>query len=196
MIEIQSIQYNLQSEFHMLRHFEIIDNATQEDLLSNGYALSQIQQELTLPGSKFFSHFANDIKEVLEKVLQHPYQKSTGINGNHIIEYEMPSTEYPIGIGTKAVVSLDEISKEQQAQIFYEKNRGFPLGHLVVDELPVTNQCTLILKPIPEGYAFISAFSGESAMPIPDFKMTNAQFDACKAYWDRHVFLKTKSFLI
>ena len=77
MIEIQSIQYNLQSEFHMLRHFETIDNATQEELLSNGYALSQIQQELSLPGSKFFSHFANDIKELLEKVLNHPYRKST-----------------------------------------------------------------------------------------------------------------------
>ena len=192
MIDIQSIQYNLKSEFHMLRHFETIDNATQEELLSNGYALSQIQQELTLPGSKFFSHFANDIKEVLEKVLKHPYKKSTGINGNHIIESEMPITDYPNGIGTKAVVSLDEISKEQQVQIFYEKNRGFPLAHLVVDLLPITNQCTLILKPIPEGYAFISAFSGESAMPIPDFKMTNEQFDACKAYWDKHVFFKKR----
>lgn len=192
MIEIQSIQYNLQSEFHMLRHFETIDNATQEVLLSNGYTLSQIQQELSLPGSKFFSNFANDIKELLEKVLHHPYKKSTGINGNHIIESEMPTSEYPNGIGTKAVVSLDEISKEQQSQIFHEKNRGFPLAHLVVDELPVTNQCTLILKPIPEGYAFISAFSGESAMPIPDFKMTKVQFDACKVYWDKHVFLKEK----
>ena len=190
MIDIQSIQYNLQSEFHMLRHFETIDNAIQEKLLLNGYELTQIQQELSLPGSKFFSHFANDIKELLEKVLNHPYRKSTGINGNHIIESEMPTTEYPNGIGTKAVVSLDEISKDQQAQIFYEKNRGFPLAHLVVDVLPITNQCTLILKPIPEGYAFISAFSGESAMPIPDFKMTNEQFDACKVYWDRHVFLK------
>jgi hypothetical protein len=192
MIEIQSIQYNLQSEFHMLRHFETIDNATQEVLLSNGYTFSQIQQELSLPGSKFFSNFANDIKELLEKVLHHPYKKSTGINGNHIIESEMPTTEYPNGIGTKAVVSLEEISKEQLSQIFYEKNRNFPLAHLLVDELPVTNQCTLILKPIPEGYAFISAFSGESAMPIPDYKMTNTQFDACKAYWDKHVFLKRK----
>jgi len=192
MIEINSVQFNLQSEFHMLRHFESVDDNTMKQLLDNGYTQNQIQEELLLPGSKFFSHFANDIKELLEKVLQHPYQKSTGINGNHIIESEMPMTEYPNGIGNKAVVSLDEISKEQQAQIFYEKNRGFPLAHLLVDELPVTNQCTLILKPIPEGYAFISAFSGESAMPIPDFKMTSAQFDGCKAYWDRHVFLKKK----
>ena len=192
MIEINSVQFNLQSEFHMLRHFESVDDITMKQLLDNGYTQNQIQEELLLPGSKFISHFANDIKELLEKVLQHPYQKSTGINGNHIIESEIPMTEYPNGIGTKAVVSLDEISKEQQSQIFYEKNRGFPLAHLLVDELPVTNQCTLILKPIPEGYAFISAFSGESAMPIPDFKMTNDQFVACKAYWDRHVFLKKK----
>ena len=176
----------------MLRHFETIDLVTQEKLLSNGYALSQIQQELTLPGSKFFSHFANDINELLEKVLQYPYQKSMGINGNHIIESELHLSEYPSGIGTKAVVSLDEISKAQQAEIFYEKNRNFSLAHLLVDELPISNQCTLILKPIPEGYLFISAFSGKTAMPIPDYKMTKAQFEACKAYWDQHVFLKKK----
>ncbi len=192
MIYISSIQFNIQSEFHMLRHFETIDKATQEELLSNGYALSQIQQELSLTGSKFFSHFANDIKELLEKVLQHPYQKTTGINGNHIIESGLPKTEYPNGIGTKAVVTLDEITKDQHAQIFYEKNRGFPLAHLLVDNLPITNHFTLILKSIPEGYAFITAFSGESAMPIPDYKMTNAQFEACKKYWELHLFLKKK----
>jgi hypothetical protein len=192
MIEINSVQFNLQSEFHMLRHFESVDDITMKQLIDNGYTQNLIKEELLLPGSKFFSHFANDIKELLEKVLQHPYQKTTGINGNHIIESEIPMTEYPNGIGTKAVVSLDEISKEQQTQIFHEKNRNFPLAHLLVDELPVTNQCTLILKPVSEGYAFISAFSGESAMPIPDYKMTNVQFEACKAYWDRHVFLKKK----
>ena len=176
----------------MLRHFETIDSVTQEKLLSNSYSLSQIQQELSLPGSKFFTHFANDINELLEKVLQHPYQKSTGINGNHIIESKLSITDYTNGIGTKAVIALDEISKEQQANIFYEKNRKFSLAHLLVDELPVTNQCTIILKPVPEGYTFITAFSGETAMPIPDYKMPIAQFNVCKSFWDGHVFLKKK----
>lgn len=176
----------------MLRHFETIDTYTQEKLLSNGYALSQIQQELSLTGSKFFTHFANDINELLEKVLQQPYQKSTGINGNHIIELEFSKADYPNGIGTKAVVTLEEISKEQQVEIFYEKNRNFSLAHLLVEDFPITNQCTLILKPVPEGYNFITAFSGASAMPIPDYKMTNAHFNACKIFWDLHVFLKKK----
>ncbi len=192
MINISSIHFTLQSEFHMLRHFETIDLVTQEKLLANGYSISQIQQELSLPGSEFFSHFANDINELLEKVLQYPYQKSTGINGNHIIETELPKVEYPCGIGTKAVVTINEISKEQQDQIFYEKNRNFSLAHLLVEDFPISNQCTLILKPIPEGYTFITAFSGESAMPIPDYKMTNAQFEACKLFWYKHVFLKMK----
>jgi len=190
MIEIQSIQFTLQSQFHMLRHFESVDDALLQLLLNNGYTQNQIQQELSLPGSKFFSHFAKDIKELLEKVLKYQHTKSTGINGNHIIDISIPQNEYPNGIGTKGVVSINEIPSEQKTQIFYEKNRNFPLAHLLVDTLPVTNQCTLILKPIPEGYAFITAFSGESAMPIPDYKMSKSQFDACKAYWDGHVFLK------
>ena len=192
MINISSIHFTLQSEFHMLRHFQTADGVTQEKLLANGYSLSQIQQELSLPGSKFFTHFANDIIELLEKVLQQPYQKSTGINGNHIIESEYSIVDYPNGIGTKGVVSLNAISKEQQAKIFYEKNRNFSLAHLLVEELPKSNQCTLILKPVPEGYTFVTAFSGESAMPIPDYKMTNAQFEACKLFWYKHVFLKMK----
>jgi hypothetical protein len=176
----------------MLRHFETIDDCINEKLLSNGFTISQIQQEFLLPGSKFFNHFANDIKELLEKSLQHPYQKSTGINGNHIIEILIPIDEYPNGIGTKGVVPINEISADQKSQIFYEKNRNFPLSLLLVDVLPVTNQCTLILKPSVDGYVFISAFSGESAMPIPDYKMTKAQFDACKNFWDQHVFLKKR----
>jgi hypothetical protein len=108
----------------MLRHFETIDDNMQEKLLSNGYGISQIQQEISLPGSKFFSNFANDINQLLEKLLQHPYQKSTGINGNHIIETVIPIDKYPNGIGTKGVVSLDEISSDQQTKIFYEKNRN------------------------------------------------------------------------
>ena len=148
MIEIQSINFTPQSQFHMLRHFDSVDDATIQLLLNKGYTQNQIQQEFSLPGSKFFSHFANDIKELLEKILQHPYQKSTGINGNHIIESTLPIDEYPNGIGTKAVVSLAEISSAQKAQIFIEKNRNYALAHLLVDTFPFTNQCTLILKPI------------------------------------------------
>ena len=190
MINIQTINFTPQSQFHMLRHFESVDDVLLQLLINNGYTQNQIQQELALPGSKFFSHFAKDIKELLEKVLLYPYSKSTGINGNHIIEILIPQNEYPNGIGTKGVVSINDISSEQKPQIFYEKNRNFPLAHLLVHTLPVTNYCTLILKPIPEGYAFISAFSGESAMPIPDYKMSKSQFDACKTFWDSHIFLK------
>ncbi len=190
MIEIDKVSFTLQSQFHMLRHFESVDDTTLQLLNNNGYTQNQIQQELSLPGSKFFSHFANNIKVLLEKILLHPYQKSTGLNGNHIIESTLPIDEYPNGIGTKAVVSLADISSAQKAQIFIEKNRNYALAHILVDTLPITNQCTLILKPIPEGYAFITAFSGESAMPIPDFKMPKSQFDSCKTFWDGHVFLK------
>jgi hypothetical protein len=50
----------------MLRHFESVDDAILQLLLNNDFTQNQIQQELALPGSKFFSHFANDIKELHE----------------------------------------------------------------------------------------------------------------------------------
>lgn len=192
MIEIDSIQYNLQSEFHMLRHFEKAENEILRNLFLEGYSIQEIQNELSLPGSKFFSHFANDISELIEKIVPHIIQKSVGINGNHIIESDIPLEQFPNGIGTKAVVALKDITPEFQSKIFFEKNRNYSLSHFLVDKLPITNRCTLILKPVTDGYIFISAFSGESAMPIPKNDMPTEIFNACAAYWSEHVFLKLR----
>lgn len=192
MIDIHSIQYNLQSEFHMLRHFEKADDEILKNLLLEGYSLKDIQNELALPGSKFFSHFANDISELIEKIAPHIIQKSVGINGNHIIESDIPIEQFPNGIGTKAVVALKDVTPELRSKIYFEKNRNYSLSHLLVDQLPVTNRCTLILKPVTDGYIFISAFSGESAMPIPKDDMSTEIFNACTAYWNEHVFLKLR----
>lgn len=190
MIEIQSIQYNLQSEFHMLRHFENADDEVLKKFLLEGYLIQEIQNELSLPGSKFFSHFANDISELIEKIIPYIFRKSVGINGNHIIESNIPFDLFPDGIGTKAVLALKDVSPELKSKIYFEKNRNYSLSHLLVDQLPVTNQCTLILKPDNDGYIFISAFPGESAMPIPKDDMPAEIFNACTAYWNEHVFLK------
>ena len=192
MIEIDTIQFNIQSEFHMLRHFEKVDDGVLKKFFLEGYSLKNIQNELALPGSKFFSHFANDISELVEKIAPHIVQKSVGINGNHIIEFDIPIELFPNGIGTKAVVALKDVTPELRSKIYFEKNRNYSLSHLLVDQLPVTNRCTLILKPVTDGYIFISAFSGESAMPIPKDNMSMEIFNACATYWSDHVFLKLR----
>ena len=193
MIHLSSIQFNIQSEFHMLRHFEMLDDTLQQKLLENNFTPLQLQQELSLSGSRFFSFFATDITQLLNRILHQPYKQSIGLNGNLIIESTFSEKEYPNGIGTKAVIPLNHIASTEQKSIFYENNRNYPIAHLLVNDLLITQDCTLILKPITNGYLFISAFPGEQAMPIPNEKMNVELFDECKDYWSKHIFLKFNS---
>ena len=190
MIDLSSIQFNIQSEFHMLRHFEILDDNLQQKLLENNFTPLQLQEELSLSGSRFFSFFATDIPQLLYKILQQPYKQSVGLNGNLIIESNFNKEQCPNGIGSKAVIPLNLLSTTEQQNIYYENNRNYPIAHFLVNHLPSTQDCTLILKPITNGYLFISAFPGEQAMPIPSENMKIELFEACKDYWSKHIFLK------
>jgi hypothetical protein len=61
--------------------------------------------------------------------------------------------------------------------------------HLKVDQLPPTNTFVLILKPDGDTYRFITAFPGDEGMPLPYETLPEDLRKACKAYWDKHVFL-------
>jgi hypothetical protein len=78
----------------------------------------------------------------------------------------------------------------RKSTIFIKNNRGIPLKHLQVDQLPVTNTFVIILKPEVDRFQFITAFPGEAAMPLP-FDSLDPKFkEMCQKYWNGHVFLE------
>ena len=93
------------------------------------------------------------------------------------------------GFSTKAVIPIQDIPESKKRFVYLDKNRDVELLHYKVKEFPITNDCTLILKPIQKGYLFISAFPGPSAMPIPSTSMDLSLYTIFKKFWDNHVFL-------
>ena len=192
MIDTSSIQFNLQSEFHMLRHFENVNSLIHENLIREGYTQKEIEEELLLVGSKFNSTFATDISSLLKRFIQYPTKETIGSNGNLVVECQVSESDFPEGIGTKAVIPIQDIPDAEIRFVYLKKNRDVDLLHYKIDNFPTTNACTLILKPLKSGYLFISAFPGASAMPIPITSMDLTLFNSCKEFWDNHVFLELK----
>jgi hypothetical protein len=189
MVQIKGITFNIQSEFHMLRHFNNVKPDIYEMLIRDGFTQKQINEELLLVGSKFNSDFASDINSLLQRFEQYPTNETIGINGNLILECQVSETDFPNGIGTKAVIPIQEISEEERRFVYLKKNRDVDLLHYNISIFPITNTCTLILKPLKNGYLFISSFPGFPAMPIPLIEMDLALYSNCKQFWDNHVFL-------
>ena len=192
MIDIVSVQFNLKSEFHMLRHFETATPEINTTLINEGYSQKNIDNELSLVGSKFNEAFAKDISGLLERFKQYSFIETIGVNGNLILECNVPVSDFPNGIGTQAVIAIQDIPENERRFIHLKKNREVELLHYKVSNFPVANSCTLILKPVKNGYLFISAFPGAPAMPIPLSSMDMALYSSCKKFWDGHVFLELK----
>jgi hypothetical protein len=188
-MEINDIKYGLETQFHMLRHVEFISKQFMNELQSAGYSCSQIEKELAEPGSRFSRSFAENIPQLLEKIFKYGFVERKGSNGNLILNGFAPKIDFLAGIGTKSVISINDLSYQQQQKIVIKNNRGVDLLHLELDTLPSTLEYTVILKPVEDGYIFITAFPGDPAMPLPNPAMSQDLFDECKLYWEGHVFL-------
>jgi len=176
----------------MLRHFQCISTALKLELLRAGYTESRINTEMTEPGSRFFQSFAVSIPSLLKEILKGDYVEFLGENKNTVIHGQIPQSEYKYGIGTKAVVPIEEIPLEKRHLIFTRINRATRLLHFQMDELPPTWDFTLVLRKTTNGFVFITSFPGIPAMPLPSRRLRQHEYVKCKEYWDNHVFLVEK----
>lgn len=188
-LEPTKIKYRIDNAFHMLRHFEGMNQELRLNMLKAGHVEKTIQAALTLPGSRFFSNFALDIPGLLNRVFHYPFMMLETGDRNIQLNGQVPTTDFPNGIGARAVMPVDELSPTERAGIFLQKNRGLDLLHLQVDKIPPTWEFTLVLRPTQQGHVFITAFPGPPALPLPQQRFSRKRYDECKAFWDAHVFL-------
>jgi hypothetical protein len=83
-LEPTKIKYRIDNAFHMLRHFERVDEQLQANLLRAGHVEKAIQGALTLPGSRFFANFASASSSRALSSL------TAFINGNTNISFDTP----------------------------------------------------------------------------------------------------------
>ncbi len=189
MVRAQII-FDLDTSFHMLRHFSSLPDELEKELLLSGYARQQIEDSLAAPGSRFDPSFADTVSTLLDRIFdESTFTESAGLNGNILIHAQVKSQFFPTGIGDCGVVSLESLDAVSKSKIYYRKNRGIELMHLDVEKLPRTCEYTLIIKPANGHYIFITSFPGPPAMPLPDLKMSSELLTACREFWGKYVFL-------
>jgi hypothetical protein len=188
-VDIKNIRHQIETEFHVLRHFASVSSELRERLAEAGYSSEQISSVLSLPGSRFHPAFANSIQDLLSHLKDAKIEEHTGLNGNQILTATFDAFGYKEGIGTVAIVPLTDLDKDQQKKVYKAENRGFLLNHLDVEKLPYTWQLTIILSKADETWSLITAFPGPSALPIPNAQMSSEMYNQCLTYWEGQVFL-------
>jgi len=192
-MEKETIKFGVESILHMIRHFEKITSNDLSNMLYAGYTQVQIDNELKIFGSKFHLSFAATITDIIQKTNTDVYIKTLSSNGNYQLYFPSTSQDPSYTIGTLAVVPLDYLTQSQKQNIYLRENRGYPLKHVDVYNLPTTSEWTMILKPqANESFYFLTAFPGKPAFPIPHHEMSLTQKNTCIAFWNEHVFLVNK----
>jgi hypothetical protein len=184
------LSYNDQSLYHMLRHFECINDSARACLLNRGYPNDKINDALEIPGSKFHPLFADDLKSLEQQLSIGIVKESFTRNGylHHCMEFS--AREFPEGIGTIGVASICELKAMGATEFEWKQNRGLELCHVKLKPLPNTLKLTLIVKQQKNYQLLITAFPGIVGLPLPKKKMTELFYEQCKQFWQEHAFIE------
>jgi hypothetical protein len=192
-MDFKDIRYKIETEFHLLRHFSGISGEDEKRMLDVGYTHEQIQEQLALPGSRFYASFAQDLTALIRRLEKANIIYETGSNGNIICTATFSKEEFPNGIGNVSIKHTEEIESSLLKKIYVQPNRGILMNHLDVSELPATRQCSIILSQNNGNHLVVSAYPGPPGMPVPNENMPPDLYNRCKKFWDEHVFLVKKS---
>jgi hypothetical protein len=188
-MEKNSIKFNVETEYHMLRHFSGPKETYIKNFTALGKSVFEIENELNEIGSRFIPPFATNIQQIIDRLFSFGFIETVGINGNKILKCSVSKEYFPNGIGSQSVIPINSLSPEHREQVFYKENRGIKLKHFKVDEMPSTSEFCVILKPHKSEYIFITAFPGNQTMPLPNHHMDKLLYEECKSFWENHVFL-------
>jgi hypothetical protein len=191
-MDISKISYNDHTLFHMLRHFEWINESARKCLLERGYSNTKIDSNLAMPGSKFHSSFATDIKSLLLQCIGKENLQSTSKHKYFEMLLSFDASHFKNGIGTIGVYSKYELINLGCTDSYLKMNRDQLLWHAIVNEMPTTVQLTIVIKKQASADFLITAFPGVPTMPIPNSKMNKELLNESKKFWDENVFLEEK----
>jgi hypothetical protein len=189
-MDFQQLSYNDHTLFHILRHFEYVNEHARICLIDRGYTLEAIDENLAMPGSKFHQDFATDIKTLSEQlkfgkaIHDHERKKYQEI----VLDFD--KNKFPNGIGTLGVCNRKELEHLNASEPILKKNRRIELWHVSVNQMPTTHQLTIVVKKQSASYFLITAFPGLPALPLPQRKMNPFDLELSKLYWADKVFLE------
>lgn len=194
---IEKIRFDLETQFHILKHFATVDNLYMQLLINQtSYNEANILKQFDEVGSKFHFNFAKNpanliatlIKEIKIKNIQFEWQ-----NNRCELHIEYSLTEFPYGIGVDCLFPINELSEIEKKQI-NKINRSGVLVNVLQKKPLSTLKINLILIKIDNEIKVISVFPGIYAPVLPNIITQNeAQYSNSIQFWDNYVFLIHKT---
>ncbi len=188
-MDLTVLSYNDHTLFHMLRHFECISDSARQCLIARGYQNGLINENLTMPGSKFDPDFAYDIKSLIAASAGFPRIQTIQYKKCQELVLKNNGFDHQNGIGTLGVFNKNELQQINASEPYQKMNRGHLLWHASVTEMPRTNTITFVIRIQTGANFLITAFPGLPTMPLPNHKMLKEDLMNARNYWNEKVFL-------
>jgi hypothetical protein len=189
-MDFQMLSYNDHTLFHMLRHFEYVNELARICLNERGYSNDIIEEHLSMSGSKFHKGFTSDIKTLAERLKLGSIIEIRERKKYLELILNFNETDFPEGIGTLGVCNRTQLETLDASIPFLKTNRGLQLWHARVAQMPTTHQITIVVKKQSSSYFLITAFPGLPTIPLPQKKMTSSELALSKEYWADKVFIE------
>lgn len=181
---MKNIIFPADAIYHSLTHFELLDSAIRKQLHDAGFDDTQIDAQLLVPGSKFFSLFATSPQMAVDKLkMLFPSQFiNAQPESDGRIRLSFDCGEY---IGNQNVVDEHVLTDCEKRTIRKDIRNGCPVRTVRMERVIPTRMCQLILTMQDDTGYLCSLFPGELAPPLP-----RSENEVPDPYWKTHLFVR------
>jgi hypothetical protein len=177
---------------HICRHFKSLPSEDVSKLLAIGFNKSEIEQELALVGSKFFSPPFSGIFALVDFIEKNWVKKEVVSleNDTLVSRWIWDKMEYPDGIGNDGLVSLNSLNEDELSRVYKKERKKFIVNAYPTSQVFPTNEFIVISKnkPNPE---ILTIYPGTYAPPFPTEDMEKGFFKSCDEFWKIHALIES-----
>ena len=185
---------NYETQFHILRHFNVINLLYKNELKENlSCSNEKIEEQLKLTGSKFNYEFAINPKELINRIIEKDKSLKPEIiekQDKIIIQIQYSKNKHINGIGTDSIININELSAVEKKSIQTEK-RNENIVKTIKRKFEKTWQLNLIIGITDKNKYYIrTIFAGKFAPAFPNKEnQSHEEYSTSKVFWKKHLFI-------
>lgn len=185
-IDFEHINFSIDAQFHVLLHFNAIDENYHQKMVKNGFSNEQIHQQLKEDRSKFDRDFAANPEVLWQKLAQQIELGNYQIIGN-------PNKKVLIFLFENQYVGEDNLYQLPEP-VAHDEVYGNTVHNPIIKihGTPIeTKQVNCILSQVDEQIEVLTIFPGVYAPPFPNIeKQTEKEYSESYAFWTTHAIIK------
>lgn len=147
--------------FYCLKHLKKVNKQTNDYLIEKGHSLTEIQGQIDLIGSKFFSSFCQSPIELYDKITDRVPSKIIHQENRNVVY----SYTFEENIGYDSIIAICELSSKERKAIEIEKRNHYEVKVIRKNKRNGTKQLNVVFQK--NSNEIITMFPGIYAPPLP-----------------------------